>query len=581
MLNVTPLRDAEYLISSVALGIDEYYLGVGEAPGVWQGRWAATLGLQGMVEADELRSLVNGVDPTTGVNLLEGNRERSVFAFDATFSCPKSVSLLWAFATPEVAAVVSQAHVEAVATALAFLEDKAAYTRRQEGGVRRRVETHGFAVATFVHRTSREGDPQLHTHCLIPNVVQREDGSHVAFNAHPLHEWAKASGSVFQAELQRRLTRDLGVEWGPDRHGCREMAGFSRDQLRTFSKRTLQIESALERRGQHYESAAARMKANDRASLDTRRAKDRLLTPALLHDAWTQEALTVGLESPAQIEALVVGRHPVLPVLSTEDVFAALVDPDTGLCAKDARFGDAHVYEHVCAVSQGRWDVAEIRRLAEAFLDSPHVVRLAPGQSPWRHGREWSTVEHRALEDHVLGRLDQLIRRPDAGVAPEVVRLHLDSEPFLGDDQAEAVRALCAPGPALRALIAPAGHGKTTAVHAAAAAQIAAGRHVLGLATTNKAVEGLREVGLEAMTIARLRGQLRDGGLEPGVVLVVDEVSQVSTRDAAAILDAVAVTSGAGVWFLGDPRQTGPVAAGASPPSWPAGAPRASSPPPS
>ena len=115
--------------------------------------------------------------------------------------------------------MVSAAHVEAVATALAFLEDNAAYTRRQEGGVRRRVETRGFAVATFVHRTSREGDPQLHTHCLIPNVVEREDGSHVAFNAHPLHEWAKAAGSVFQAELQRRLTRDLGVEWGPDRHG--------------------------------------------------------------------------------------------------------------------------------------------------------------------------------------------------------------------------------------------------------------------------------------------------------------------------------------------------------------------------
>ena len=339
------------------------------------------------------------------------------------------------------------------------------------------------------------------------------------------------------------------------------MAGLNRDQLRTFSKRTLQIESELERRGQVYESAAARMKANDRASLATRRAKDRLLTPALLHDAWTEEARTVGLESPAQIESLVVARHPVLAQLPTEDAFAALVDPETGLCAKDPRFGDAHVYEHVCAISQGRWEVAEVRRLAEAFLDSAHVVRLAPGASAWRHGREWSTVEHRALEDHVLGRLDQLARRPDVGVEPEFVRASLEREPFLGHDQAEAVRALCAPGPALRALISPAGHGKTTAVHAAAAAQLATRRQVLGLATTNKAVEGLRDVGLEAMTIARLRGQLRDG-LAPGVVLVVDEVSQVSTRDAAVILDAVAVTPAAGVWFLGDPRQTGPVAAG-------------------
>ena len=64
------------------------------------------------------------------------------------------------------------------------------------------------------------------------------------------------------------------------------------------------------------------------------------------------------------------------------------------------------------------------------------------------------------------------------------------------------------------------------------------------------------------MTIARLGIQLGDGGLHPGTLLVVDEVSKVSTRDAAVVLDAAAVTPGAGVWFLGDPRQGTPVAAG-------------------
>lgn len=176
VLNITPLRDAEYLVSSVALGIDEYYLGLGEAPGVWQGRWAAELGLEGVVEADDLRALVEGQDPSTGVDLLEGNRKRETFAFDATYSCPKSVSLLWAFGTPETATVVSRAHTEAVASALAFLEDKAAFARRQEGGVRRRVGTQAFAVATFVHRTSREGDPQLYTHCLIPSGPRQDCG---------------------------------------------------------------------------------------------------------------------------------------------------------------------------------------------------------------------------------------------------------------------------------------------------------------------------------------------------------------------------------------------------------------------
>ncbi len=65
MLTVTGLSNAEYLISSVALSVDEYYVGVGESPGVWAGRWAENLGLSGVVEADQLRALVDGKHPIT------------------------------------------------------------------------------------------------------------------------------------------------------------------------------------------------------------------------------------------------------------------------------------------------------------------------------------------------------------------------------------------------------------------------------------------------------------------------------------------------------------------------------------
>ena len=171
MLTVTGLTNGEYLISSVALSIDEYYAGVGESPGVWAGRWAEGLGLPGVVGADELRALVEGKHPVTGEDLLAGSRPRSVRAFDLTFSSPKSVSLLWAFASEPVAEAVVAAHREAVEAALGFLEERAAVARLQSQGVRRRVATEGWVVAGFTHRTSREGDPQLHTHCLVPNLA--------------------------------------------------------------------------------------------------------------------------------------------------------------------------------------------------------------------------------------------------------------------------------------------------------------------------------------------------------------------------------------------------------------------------
>ena len=196
---------------------------------------------------------------------------------------------------------------------MGFLEEKAAVARVQSQGLRRRVATEGWVVAGFTHRTSREGDPQLHTHCLVPNLVRRtSDGRHVGLDAGPLFEWARAAGSIYQNQLQRSLSLRLGVCWGPDRHNTREMVGFTRPQLRAFSKRTVQIEAELERQGAPYESPVLRMRADDEASLATRPAKDHSLTPSLLAGRWTEEAAKVGLAVGEELDRAVCWGEPDL-----------------------------------------------------------------------------------------------------------------------------------------------------------------------------------------------------------------------------------------------------------------------------
>ncbi len=198
---------------------------------------------------------------------------------------------MWAFASEPVAEQVVAAHREAVEAALGFLEERAAVARVHSQGVRRRVATEGWVVAGFAHRTSREGDPQLHTHCLVPNLVRRTgDGRHVAFDAGPVFEWARAAGSIYQNQLQRSLSLRLGTCWGPDHHNTREIVGFSRAQLRAFSKRAAQIEAELEAKGAVYESPALRMRADDEASLATRTGKDHSLTPTLLAGRWQERS---------------------------------------------------------------------------------------------------------------------------------------------------------------------------------------------------------------------------------------------------------------------------------------------------
>ena len=521
VLSLTKLANADYLIEQVAQGLDEYYFGAGEAPGVWHGRWADELGLEGMVDHDDLRALLDARHPDTGLDLVVGQRERTVKAFDATFSAPKSASLLWTFGTAEVAATVAIAHVESVSAALDVLEAKAAVARQQCDGIRRRVATRGLAVATFMHRTSREGDPQLHTHCVIPNLVMRSDGSSVALDAGALYEWKRAAGCIYAEELRTRLSTRLGVEWSPDRNGTREMVGFSADQLRKFSKRTVAIEEKLAEWAIDYADRAAAMRADEAASLKTRPAKDRSLTPERLAETWRHEADEVGLTTGAELVDVICHRSATRE-LTHDEVFARLIDPDVGLCARRARFGEAHVVEAVAALGGGHFDAATVLHLSREFLGSGLVVRLVepPEESarPKSKSRtpQWTTVAHVELERHVLEQLAALVAVNAVGVNGDVVEAAIAAEGHLGPDQADAVRALNREGPALRALVAPAGYGKTTAVHAAARAQLDAGRRVLGLATTNQAAAELRAVGIPAATLARFRIDVDTNGLGAG-----------------------------------------------------------------
>jgi hypothetical protein len=92
---------AAYYLETVASGREDYYLGAGEAPGVWLGAHAATLGLERTVEPAALHAVLEGVDPATGARLDRARVNRAP-GFDLTFSAPKSVSILHALADPEI-----------------------------------------------------------------------------------------------------------------------------------------------------------------------------------------------------------------------------------------------------------------------------------------------------------------------------------------------------------------------------------------------------------------------------------------------------------------------------------------------
>ena len=74
----------------------------------------------------------------------------------------------------------------------------------------------GLAVATFEHATSREQDPQLHTHCLVANVALRQDGTASALDGRHLYRWkmawARCTGGTGRATAKAGFpSRSIGI----------------------------------------------------------------------------------------------------------------------------------------------------------------------------------------------------------------------------------------------------------------------------------------------------------------------------------------------------------------------------------
>jgi hypothetical protein len=96
--------------------------------------------------------------------------------YDVVLRPAKGWSVLWAVGPPQLRRDLRDIHHDAVADALAYLEDTAARGRATVAWRGRRVRVRargdGFLAACFDHRESRAGDPLLHTHCLMTKWTQ-------------------------------------------------------------------------------------------------------------------------------------------------------------------------------------------------------------------------------------------------------------------------------------------------------------------------------------------------------------------------------------------------------------------------
>ena len=166
----------------------DYYDQKRTVEGQWHGRGAELLGLSGKVTSEDFESLRQGLDPETGDFLRQRQGSDRISAdgaelskarslYDMTFSAPKSVSVM-AIAGGDDRLIA--AHETAVRETLQEAEKYAA-TRVRLAGLNENRTTGNWVVAAYTHDTSRELDPQLHTHAVAANLTY--DGTEARWKA--------------------------------------------------------------------------------------------------------------------------------------------------------------------------------------------------------------------------------------------------------------------------------------------------------------------------------------------------------------------------------------------------------------
>jgi conjugative relaxase-like TrwC/TraI family protein len=223
----------------------------------------------------------------------------SVAGFDLTFTPPKSVSALWAVADTRLAAAIRAAHNAAVAAAITSAERRVVFTRQGHDAARH-VEVRGLIAAAFVHRDSRAGDPNLHTHVAIANKVQTLAGDWLAIDAQVLYRAKVSLSEEYTTHLQARLTR-LGLSFvATGRDGKRpvyEIAGVDPRLLDRWSSRRHQVTTRTAELVARFQADHERpptplekLALAQQATLETRQAKHQPRREAEQRATWRIEA---------------------------------------------------------------------------------------------------------------------------------------------------------------------------------------------------------------------------------------------------------------------------------------------------
>lgn len=537
--------------------------------GEWHGKLAEDFGLSGAVGAEEFARLSEGQHPETGKQLVSHrvvheykNAEGKTISpvehragWDATFSAPKSISLTALVGGDDR---VREAHREAVNVALNELEK---YTQARIGGNNPAETTGKFAAAKFEHDTARPVEgyaaPQLHTHVVMFNMTERNNGKMRALQPHSLFESQQFATAVYQSHLTYKL-RELGYEIEAGKSGAPDVKGYTADYLEASSPRRQQIEEALSRSGFAGPEAA-------QIAAHNTRDKKVILSPDQILAAHKQIATEFGNQADRVVAEARERRKEqaqAKPVSERQQqVREAVTFARDKSFEREAVIDERALYVDALRRGMGEMTYPEVRASFEARIASGEFREVPLNAN--EAGRRFTTAATIKAENEIVQKVrDGQSRAPQIMGIESAVPL-VDSRTHFNAAQKRVVEELLTSYDRVQGLQGRAGSGKTSVLSLIREGAEQNGYAVEGFAPTSRAAKQLRDAGIKADTLQRF---LAGGGLQAAGdparkhLYMVDESSLASTHQMRDFLNKIAPQDK--VLLIGDTRQHQGVDAG-------------------
>jgi conjugative relaxase-like TrwC/TraI family protein len=536
--------------------------------GEWHGRLADDFGLAGAVGAEEFARLAEGQHPETGKQLVlhravheYRNAEGSVVSpvehragWDATFSAPKSISLTALVGGDDR---VREAHREAVNVALNELEQ---YTQARIGGSHPAETTGQFVAAKFEHDTARPVDgyaaPQLHTHVVIFNMTERENGKMRALQPHSLFESQQFATAVYQSHLTYRL-RSLGYEIEAGKSGAPDIKGYTQEYLDASSPRRQQIEEALSRSGFAGPEAA-------QIAAHNTRDKKVILSPDQILAAHKQIADEFGNQADRVVaEARERRKEQVQqqPEERRQKVREAVTFARDKGFEREAVVDERALYVDALRRGMGEMTYPEVRATFESRVASGEFKEIA--NNTHEVGRSFTTAATIKAENEIVRKVQDGQNRASQIMPIESAVPLTEAQTHFNQAQKRVVEEVLSSRDRVHGLQGRAGSGKTSVLESIREGAEQNGYAVEGFAPTSRAAKQLRDAGIRADTLQHFlaTGSLQAAG-DPARkhLYMVDESSLASTQQMRNFLNKIAPQDK--VLLIGDTRQHQGVDAG-------------------